>query len=208
MNGAAKEATHQDLERWGRRSGHVGRFVSGSSAKPAAAQSVATERVYGRVWVSVKAGDATAAGLSAALRNALAARPAALAPVPSSVLRVWELARLPAGWDGRDAPPPSPIACEFARRFAMTASVNHTPPARVVGDVEGGIALYWFGAETLVGGSHRRVASISVGNDGEVAVVLEDRSVDTREAFDVSLDNIGGALARVTGFVGAGGATR
>jgi len=102
------------------------------------------------------------------------------------------------------APPPSGVACELARQVTEHAVAAGFEPSRVVADVEGGIAVYWFGTETLAGGSHRKVASITIGNDGELAGLTEDRTAEAREGFGVALETVDAALTRLRAFVGEG----
>lgn len=78
------------------------------------------------------------------------------------------------GWDGRRAPPPSLEAVAVARRALELA--NDLPEARVVPDVEGGVALYFFGGGRHPDGGWNRRGGILVSYDAEATVHLRDRS--------------------------------
>lgn len=153
----------------------------------------------GRSWPAVDAAD-----LAAAVREAAAWLGWAL-PRPSLRVRLGELALLADGWNGYGAPAPSVVALERMQDVLAAAEAAGFVPSRLAADADGGVFAYWFGAETLPGGSHRRVASMLVDNDGCAAAHTQDRLAgDAGFAFDVRLpDLVGETLARLREFVEA-----
>lgn len=149
----------------------------------------------GRSWPTIDA---------AAVREAAAWLGWAL-PGTSLRVRLGELALLADGWNGYGAPAPSALALERMRDVLVAAEAAGFPPSRLAADADGGVFAYWFGAETLPGGSHRRVASMLIDNDGCAAAHTQDRlASDAGFAFDVRLpDLVGETLARLREFVEA-----
>lgn len=128
-------------------------------------------------------------------------------PLPRASLRVrlGEFALLVDGWNGYGAPAPSALALERMQDVLVAAEAAGFPPSRLAADADGGVFACWFGAETLPGGSHRRVASMLIDNDGCAAAHTQDRlASDAGFAFDVRLpDLVGETLARLREFVEA-----
>ena len=124
-----------------------------------------------------------------------------LATSMSPILReFWTLARLAEGWDGHQAPPPSPLACERAHLVVTLALARGLPPARMVPDVMGGLSVYWFGAERTAGGGHRLAASLSIDNDGDLVASTVDRVTQAMDAWDVALEALDSTLTRLWTF--------
>lgn len=117
-----------------------------------------------------------------------------------ATLKVWELARLQAGWDGRRAEPPSPLACESARRVIAQALLASAPPSRVVPDVEGGVAVYWFSDAKIEDDAPARRAAISIDNEGQMAASLK-AGRDPLIAWDITLGAVRAELPRLLAFV-------
>lgn len=126
-----------------------------------------------------------------------------IAPAHSSIgvagdERLVALSRLPDNWNNHGAPAPSSLAIERARQ---AIGVMAQCPDRVAPDAEGGVALYLFGSTVLEDGSHRRLASLVVGNDGEMALLLRDRVTGQISAFDVASDSLADRVAQAKAFV-------
>lgn len=79
------------------------------------------------------------------------------------------------GWDGSRAPAPSQEAINIARGAVAEARSAELGEARVVADVEGGVAVYFFGGEKLADGGWSRQGGFLVSNDSEVSLYLRDR---------------------------------
>lgn len=118
-------------------------------------------------------------------------------------LEVWKLRGLDDNWDGQGARAPSELACEIAHRLLDEAIRQGMPPDRVVPDVTGGVALYWFGAEQMEGGAHRRYASIGVENYGDVALLMveRDKSIASRDLS--GMGDVEWAIELLSEFVGS-----
>lgn len=89
--------------------------------------------------------------------------------------------------------PPNDTARAAMDLVVATAAAMGFPPERVVDDVEGGRAAYWFGE------GHRRVAALIVDNDGDVAALEEDRGERTCRTHAVS--DTSATLRRLRAFV-------
>lgn len=113
------------------------------------------------------------------------------------------LLNLQPGWDGRRAPAPSPEAVAVVRRVLELA--NDLPETRVTPDVEGGVALYFFGGGRHPDGGWNRRGGILVSNDVEATVHLRDRTGgngdSSVEEIPTDEDGLRGAVERVRSYV-------
>ncbi|MDP3212500.1 MAG: hypothetical protein Q8S73_00240 [Deltaproteobacteria bacterium] len=124
--------------------------------------------------------------------------------ITAAHLHLWALARLSAGWDGHDAPPPSAMACERAHQVVSVAASRGFTPSQVVPDVEGGVALYWYGEERTAGGGHRLAASVSIDNDGDLFASMVDRVTQHVETWGALVDDLDAVLDRLMNFTAQG----
>ena len=73
---------------------------------------------------------------------------------------------------------------------------------RVVRTAAGGVAFYFFGADTLEEGSHRRYASIEIDENGELTALHKDRVTGAAEVVDVPEERtLAEAIAAVSMFL-------
>lgn len=112
------------------------------------------------------------------------------------------IAEQPAGWDGHDAKALSKPALLGAHRALLEVSRHGPLPERLVPDVTGGVAFYWFGAERTAGGGHRLSASLKVDDEGDLFVSLVDRATQRVEVSEASTATLGAAIDRMAAFVG------
>lgn len=121
-------------------------------------------------------------------------------PIAPLLRDLWELARLAPGWDGHEAPPPSPVACERVHQTLSLALARGLAPTRLVPDVNGGLAVYWFGEETLPGGAHCRVAALKVTNEGEIVAREQDRTTGEVMVREVTQEGMAAEVERLATF--------
>jgi hypothetical protein len=138
----------------------------------------------------------------ALLRNYARHRADRPVAVTASHHALFDLARLPADWNGHGAPPPSPAACALAFRVVDASLAAGAEPSRIVPDADGGVAVYWMSKDTLEGGAHRRLASVGVDNEGMIAASITDRAADTFRAWDITLDSLAQTVRTLLMFVG------
>ena len=89
--------------------------------------------------------------------------------------KLEELQLLQTGWDGRGADAPSGVAVESARSVLQLAREAGRGPDRLAADVEGGVAVYFFGGDIAADGGHSRQAGILIDNSGEAYVYQRQR---------------------------------
>lgn len=89
------------------------------------------------------------------------------APTPSEALDA--LTTLTDGWDGENAPAPSPAAIEAARPLLLDLSARGVTTVEVDADVMGGVAV------TLYGASAGNSAWFAFSNDGHNSLMLSCR---------------------------------
>jgi hypothetical protein len=73
-------------------------------------------------------------------------------------------------------------------------------PARAALTADREVAFVFFGADLLPGGSHRRVATITCGEEGPSAL-QQDRAENARHAWDFELEQLSETIDRVRSFV-------
>jgi hypothetical protein len=112
--------------------------------------------------------------------------------------RFSEIAKLSDNWNNQGAAAPSAEAISLARRAVR---LMRRAPDRIVADADGGVAIYLFGSKVREDGAHHRYASLVVGNDGEVALVLRDRTSNRVDARDLEEEDLSDALAAAEAFV-------
>lgn len=78
-------------------------------------------------------------------------------------------------WDGRQSPRPNRDSLDVISRLIRNGLPPSAKEIRVTPDVEGGVALYFFGGELMSGGGWRYQTGILSSNDGEVMLYLRDR---------------------------------
>lgn len=110
---------------------------------------------------------------------------------------------LQSGWDGRKAPAPSSDAITVARRALHLARRHGLSQARVTPDVEGGVAVYFFGGGRHADGGWNRQGAIMVSNEEEASLYLRDRSRPGAEVLDIGTEAsaLGQAVERIRQFV-------
>ncbi len=113
-----------------------------------------------------------------------------------SVEALNQLLLMSEGWDGRGAPAPSVDAIRIARGVLRAGRQTGLPIARVVPDVEGGVATYFFGGTKMIDAGWSRSAGLLTSNDGEVALYLRDRVVGAT-VIDPSESTETGVMAAV-----------
>ena len=113
-----------------------------------------------------------------------------------------ELRLLCDNWDGRGAVSPSPWAIAYAERILDAASAEGFAPHRVAADVEGGIAVYYFGGERATGGGHSRQVGMMIDNEGDGAVYFRERGGRMRcLGLAAATAHLGGLFAEVSLFL-------
>lgn len=110
---------------------------------------------------------------------------------------------LQAGWDGRKAPAPSREAIRLGRQALEAARGVNLSEARVSPDVEGGVAVYFFGGGRHNDGGWNRQGAIMVSNDTEASLYLRDRAKPGAEVADINADpdGLGRAIERIRQFI-------
>jgi len=88
-----------------------------------------------------------------------------------------KLRRLPADWNGHDAPAPSKVACDLADRVLCAFSYKDIPRPRIAPSVEGGVGISFEQAD--------RYAFIECYNDGEIVAGVSSRE-SGQDAWEVN----------------------
>jgi hypothetical protein len=133
----------------------------------------------------------------------------ATTPVPEAadadpaVAALDRLLLLPPDWDGRRAPAPSRNAIERAREILQIAREVGLVGARVSPDVEGGVALYFFGGGPMEDGGTARQAGVLLSNEGDAASYMRDRTQRGSQvaAVDDGRDGLVRAVEAIRAFV-------
>ena len=114
-----------------------------------------------------------------------------------------QLATLEVNWDGHGAPVPNDGAMKIAYEAVTISQEFSFPDARVTPDVEGGVAVYFFGGATIDDGGWSHQAGILIDNDGDMVLYLRDRSKDGSDISDVgtSTEEIRAALKSIYQFI-------
>lgn len=84
-----------------------------------------------------------------------------------AIRRIGDLVRLPCGWDGNDAEPPSRNAADFAKRVLEVVERFDLEPSRIDPSVENGITISFLRGDLY--------ADIECFNSGTVLAVVSDR---------------------------------
>jgi len=111
--------------------------------------------------------------------------------------KLEELLLLPDDWNGQGAPAPSLDAIEMARAILTQEPPHGTMETQISADVDGGLALYFFGGNRMDDHGWRHQTGILVSNDGEACVYQKDRATNlpgTFEDVELSPSGIGCAL--------------
>lgn len=114
------------------------------------------------------------------------------------------LLHLEDGWDGHGAPAPSRAAIDVARAVLQEATQRpDLDKAWVTADVEGGVAIYFFGGPRLPDGGLGRQAGVLVDNDGDGVLYMRDRSRPGSVVDDVRSDTdaLRDVLGRIATFL-------
>jgi len=107
------------------------------------------------------------------------------------------------GWDGRAAPAPNIGAVNVARSLLQAGRVMGLATPRVVADVEGGVATYFFGGVSMEDGGWSRSGGLLTFNDGGGAIYLRDRLTRSTDIEEVSTTdtNLGAVVRRIQSFL-------
>lgn len=89
------------------------------------------------------------------------------------------------GWDGELAPAPAPAAVEMSETIVLLGREVGVVPSRIVPDVEGGIAVYYFGGELLPDGGRRLQSGVLVSNDRELVLYRRDRETEEEHIDEI-----------------------
>lgn len=110
---------------------------------------------------------------------------------------------LQSGWDGRKAPPPSSDAIRVGRHALALARSQGLVHARVTPDIEGGVAVYFFGGGSHSDGGWNLQGAIMVSNEDEATLYLRDRSRAGADVTDIGTgaDDLSRAVERIRQFV-------
>ncbi len=118
---------------------------------------------------------------------------------------VEHLLDLQPGWDGRRAPAPSGESLRLGRMVLDLGYLHGMYEPRVAADVEGRVAVYFFGGERHADGGFVRKGAIMVSNDGEMTYWLRDRSQPSSDSDsvvkEVSEDGLGRAVQWIQWFL-------
>lgn len=106
-----------------------------------------------------------------------------------------DIIRLPLGWDGGHAPTPSSIAVDIASRCVEEAYATTLANCRITADIEGGVAVYFFGGGKALDGGWNHQGGILISNNGETSLYLRDRANKGAEISDVDPTEEGIRLA-------------
>ena len=90
--------------------------------------------------------------------------------------RLEELQLLQPGWDGRGADAPSGAAVGAASEVLYVSETLGRTPDRLTADVEGGVAVYFFGGSREPDGGYARQAGILIDNSGEACAYRRERA--------------------------------
>lgn len=103
------------------------------------------------------------------------------------------------GWDGARAPAPSRLAVDVGHLVLDLSEKVGLDIDRVVPDVEGGLAVYFFGGAELPDGGRQLQLGVLAANDGEALLYIRDRGAagSKIEEIEPSNDGIAAAVARI-----------
>lgn len=107
------------------------------------------------------------------------------------------------GWDGDRAPAPSGWAIEAGRLVVEMANREGLSPPRVTADVEGGVALYFFGGGAMADGGTCLQAGVLLANEEEASLYRRDRRVTGSQIEEIQTDatSLGAAAAKIRAFL-------
>jgi len=112
------------------------------------------------------------------------------------------------GWDGHTAPSPSRASVDVARVVLQEAArcEGLSGPPRITADVEGGVAIYFFGGDPLPDGGVPRQAGVLINNDGEGVLYMRDRRDAGSKVEELQNDSatVKAALGRIAKFLSEG----
>ncbi len=103
--------------------------------------------------------------------------------------RIQELREREDGWDGREAPALSNTAVDIGYQVLEMISEKEMPLSRVVPDVMGGIALYFF--------QEGKRCDISIDNDGSIVAGYKDHTSGKFDCGEIDLSEIPKELDKI-----------
>ena len=114
-----------------------------------------------------------------------------------------QLLALSLDWDGRGALAPTGDAIDVAETVLAIARKTELEEIRVTPDVEGGVAVYFFGGTLMPDGGWTLQAGILVDNDGEAVMYLRDRQEtgSTFENIDITVDALCPVIDQILRFI-------
>jgi hypothetical protein len=74
-------------------------------------------------------------------------------------------------------------------------------PHRVIGDPDGGIAMYIFGGRTLVNGGHSKFARLLATNEGDIIAMCADDAVDRPGIWAADRSEMAKTVSRIQSFI-------
>jgi hypothetical protein len=96
---------------------------------------------------------------------------------------------------------PNEIARANAVSVVASLREHDVEPHRVVGDPDGGVALYVFGGRKLHDGRRAKYARILATNEGDVIAMCVDDLAGTHGVWEADVSDLGKAASRIQSFI-------